>query len=83
METSAIDKALMELLSNLSEDQKEQLLDMLQTGELEVLLDMHRTGELKALIKLRREKPKVYKHLLQMAVQTQNYNIIGNYIGVQ
>lgn len=54
----------MEILSTLSEEEREGL------------FYMHRTGELKAFLKLSNEKPKVFDYLLRKAIETQSYDLL-------
>lgn len=58
----------MEILSTLSEEEREGL------------FYMHRTGELKAFLKLSNEKPKVFDYLLRKAIETQSYDLLWSYI---
>lgn len=71
MEMSALDKALIEQLSKLSEEDQK------------TLFDLYRCGDLKAVLKFGKEKPEVFKYLLEKAIQEQSYDLLMNYIRKQ
>ncbi|KAK1250662.1 hypothetical protein MKX08_010665 [Trichoderma sp. CBMAI-0020] len=61
----------MEMLLKLSEAQKQALIDMYRCGDLEAFLDFS--------IK----KPEVFKYLAKREIETNNYNLLRNYIRKQ